>query len=81
MILVPFLMGTATAKTLKIGTMSPLTGPYAADGNDIVNGVKAAVAVVEAEGGIPGFDKIEVHPPGYGLRSAPGRGGRQQIDQ
>ena len=62
LILVPFLMGTATAKTLKIGTMSPLTGPYAADGNDIVNGVKAAVAVVEAEGGIPGFDKIEVHP-------------------
>jgi branched-chain amino acid transport system substrate-binding protein len=55
-------MGTATAKTLKVGTMSPLTGPYAADGNDIVNGVKAAVAVVEAEGGIPGFDKIEVVP-------------------
>jgi len=62
LILVPFLMGTATAKTLKIGTMSPLTGPYAADGNDIVNGVKAAVTVVEAEGGIPGFDKIEVVP-------------------
>jgi branched-chain amino acid transport system substrate-binding protein len=55
-------MGTVTAKTLKIGTMSPLTGPYAADGNDIVNGVKAAVAVVEAEGGVPGYDKIEVHP-------------------
>ncbi len=56
----PFLMGTATAKTLKIGTMSPLTGPYAADGNDIANGAKTAVAVIEAEGGIPGFDKIEV---------------------
>jgi branched-chain amino acid transport system substrate-binding protein len=37
-----------------------LTGPYAADGNDIANGVKTAVAVIEAEGGIPGFDKIEV---------------------
>jgi branched-chain amino acid transport system substrate-binding protein len=57
----PFLIGTAAAKTLKIGTMSPLTGPYAADGNDIANGAKTAVAVFEAEGGIPGFDKIEVH--------------------
>ena len=56
----PFLMGSATAKTLKIGTMSPLTGPYAADGNDIANGAKAAVEVIMAEGGIPGFDKIEV---------------------
>ncbi len=58
----PFLMGTAAAKTLKIGTMSPLTGPYAADGNDIANGVRAAVAVFEAQGGIPGYDKIEVVP-------------------
>lgn len=57
----PFLIGTAAAKTLKIGTMSPLTGPYAADGNDIANGAKTAVEVIDAEGGIPGFDKIEVH--------------------
>ncbi|MEJ2154592.1 MAG: branched-chain amino acid ABC transporter substrate-binding protein [Desulfobacteraceae bacterium] len=56
----PFLMGSATAKTLKIGTMSPLTGPYAADGNDIANGAKTAVAVIMAEGGVPGYDKIEV---------------------
>jgi branched-chain amino acid transport system substrate-binding protein len=56
----PFLMGSATAKTLKIGTMSPLTGPYAADGNDIANGAKTAVEVIMAEGGIPGYDKIEV---------------------
>ena len=60
LIAVPFLIGTATAKTLKIGTMSPLTGPYAADGNDIANGARTAVAVIEAEGGIPGYDKIEV---------------------
>jgi branched-chain amino acid transport system substrate-binding protein len=39
LMVVPFVMGTATAKTLKIGSMSPLTGPYAADGNDIKNGV------------------------------------------
>ena len=62
LLLIPFLCGSAMAKTLKIGTISPLTGPYAADGNDIVNGVKTAVAVIEADGGIPGFDKIEVHP-------------------
>ena len=62
LLVVPFLSGSAVAKTLKIGTMSPLTGPYAADGNDIANGAKAAVAVIESEGGIPGFDKIEVYP-------------------
>lgn len=50
----------ALAKTLTIGTLSPLTGPYAADGNDIANGTKAAVALFEAEGGIPGYDKIVV---------------------
>ena len=62
MIIAPFALGSALAKTLKIGTMSPLTGPYAADGNDIANGVKTAVAVINAEGGIPGYDKIEVVP-------------------
>jgi branched-chain amino acid transport system substrate-binding protein len=60
LIITPAAMGSAFAKTLKIGTMSPLTGPYAADGNDIANGAKTAVAVIEAEGGIPGYDKIEV---------------------
>jgi len=60
MVAVPLATGSALAKTLKIGTMSPLTGPYAADGNDIANGAKAAVAAIEDEGGIPGYDKIEV---------------------
>jgi branched-chain amino acid transport system substrate-binding protein len=55
-------MSTAAAKTLKIGSMSPLTGPYAADGNDIANGVRTAIAVIEAEGGIPGYNKIELYP-------------------
>jgi branched-chain amino acid transport system substrate-binding protein len=58
--LLAFMTGLTMAETLKIGTMSPLTGPYAADGNDIANGVKTAVSVVEKEGGVPGFDKIEV---------------------
>lgn len=54
------LAGTASAATLKIGSLSPLTGSYAADGNDIANGTRAAIAAIEKEGGIPGFDKIEL---------------------
>ncbi len=60
--LVPFLFGTVSAKTLKIGSMSPLTGPYASDGTDIKNGVLTAVEVFEEAGGMPGYDKIEVFP-------------------
>jgi len=73
LVLVPFLMSTASAKTLKIGSMGPLTGPYAADGNDIKNGVLTAIEVINDEGGIPGFDKIELfHHSGLGH---PGRRG------
>jgi branched-chain amino acid transport system substrate-binding protein len=54
--------GMAYSKTIKIGTLSPLTGPYAQDGTDILQGVKTAVAVFEKTGGVPGFDKIEVLP-------------------
>ena len=49
----------AGAKTLKIGTLSPLTGPYAQDGTDIKQGVMTAVDVF---GAVPGFDKVEVLP-------------------
>jgi branched-chain amino acid transport system substrate-binding protein len=62
LMVVPFFMGTATAKTLKIGSMSPLTGPYAADGNDIKNGVLCAIDVINDQGGVPGYDKIELLP-------------------
>ena len=51
--------GMAMAKTLKIGTMSPLTGPYAQDGTDIKQGVMTAV---ETFGAVEGFDKVEVMP-------------------
>ena len=51
--------GMALAKTLKIGTLSPLTGPYAQDGTDILQGVKTAVAVY---GPLKGYDKVEVIP-------------------
>jgi branched-chain amino acid transport system substrate-binding protein len=59
LLLLPAMAG---AKTLKIGSMSPLTGPYAADGNDIRQGVETAIAMWEAKGGVPGFDKIEYYP-------------------
>ena len=59
-VLVPFILGGASAKTLKIGSMSPLTGPYASDGTDIKNGVLTAIEVFEKAGGIPGYDKIEL---------------------
>jgi len=62
LILIPFLFGTVSAKTLKIGSMSPLTGPYASDGTDIKNGVRTAIEVFEEAGGIPGYDKIEFFP-------------------
>ncbi len=62
LILVPFLCSAVYAKTLKIGSMSPLTGSYASDGTDIKNGVLTAVEVFEEAGGMPGYDKIEVFP-------------------
>lgn len=43
---------------LKIGSISPLTGPYSADGNDIANGVRAAIDVIKAQGGLEGFSDI-----------------------
>ena len=51
--------GLAAAKTLRIGTLSPLTGPYAQDGTDILQGVKTAVSVY---GAVKGYDKVEVVP-------------------
>ena len=62
LLLIPFILSTASAKTLKIGMMGPLTGPYAADGNDIKHGVMTAIEVIEEAGGIPGYDKIELYP-------------------
>jgi len=61
-VLIACFSGLATAKTLKIGTMSPLTGPYAQDGTYILQGVKTAVKAFEASGGVPGFDNIEILP-------------------
>jgi branched-chain amino acid transport system substrate-binding protein len=49
--------GVGMAKTLIIGTLSPLTGPYAQDGTDIAQGAKTAVSVY---GPVKGYDKVEV---------------------
>ncbi|THB71286.1 MAG: branched-chain amino acid ABC transporter substrate-binding protein [Desulfobulbaceae bacterium] len=62
LIVLGLLVSNAPAKTLKIGMMGPLTGPYAADGNDIANGVRVAIDVINEAGGIPGFDSIELFP-------------------
>ncbi len=62
LILVPFLFSAVSAKTLKIGSMSPLTGPYASDGTDIKNGVKTAIDLFLEAGGMPGYDTIEFFP-------------------
>jgi len=56
------MFGSVSAKTLKIGMMGPLTGPYAADGFDIKNGVLTAIEFINEAGGIPGFDEIELFP-------------------
>jgi branched-chain amino acid transport system substrate-binding protein len=60
LMLVPFLFTVSPAKTLKIGTLSPLTGPYAADGTDIKNGALTAISEFEQSGGMPGYEKIEL---------------------
>ncbi|MBI9080967.1 MAG: branched-chain amino acid ABC transporter substrate-binding protein [Pseudodesulfovibrio sp.] len=47
-------------KVLRIGTMSPLTGPYAADGNDIRQGAEIAVEVMKEQGGVEGYTDIQL---------------------
>ncbi len=54
--------GEKAENVLKMGTMSPLTGPYAADGNDIRQGTEIAIEVIREQGGIEGFDDIELFP-------------------
>lgn len=62
MLLVVAACSVAVAGPLKLGSQSPLTGQYAADGNDIANGARTAIEVIKAEGGIKGFDDITLSP-------------------
>jgi branched-chain amino acid transport system substrate-binding protein len=47
--------GYAEAAGIKIGVLAPLTGPFASDGQEFVNGVKWAVDEANAAGGIAGY--------------------------
>lgn len=44
----------ASAQTIKIGVNQPLTGPFAASGNYIVDGAKIAADEINAKGGVLG---------------------------
>ncbi len=51
-------VAASAAGPFKLGVLSPLTGTYAQDGTDILNGAKLAVA--HWKEALPGFDKIEI---------------------
>ncbi len=51
--------GTAHAQSVKIGINEPLTGPFAASGNFVVNGAKIAADEINAKGGVLGR-KVEL---------------------
>ena len=56
------IVGNLDARTLKIGSMSPLTGPYEINGSDIKNGALIAISDIIESGGISGFDRIKLFP-------------------
>jgi branched-chain amino acid transport system substrate-binding protein len=51
--------GAAAQSTIKIGVVQPLTGAFAASGNDVVNGAKIATTEINAKGGVLG-KKLEL---------------------
>jgi branched-chain amino acid transport system substrate-binding protein len=51
--------GVGHAQTIKIGVNQPLTGPFAASGNYVVNGAQIAADEINAKGGVLG-KKIEL---------------------
>ena len=53
--------GAATAETIKIGMVQPLTGFASFGGNTLLNGARMAVEVINAKGGIHG-KKLELVP-------------------
>src|SRR3954463_2695479 len=53
------LITSASAQTIKIGVIEPLTGPFAASGNYVTNGAKIAADEINAKGGVLG-QKIEL---------------------
>jgi branched-chain amino acid transport system substrate-binding protein len=53
--------GAATAETIKIGLVQPLTGPVSFGGNTLLNGARIAVEAINAAGGVIGM-KLELVP-------------------
>lgn len=47
--------GLATADVVKIGVLAPVSGPAAADGEEMVNGAQLAVDTLNAAGGVAGY--------------------------
>ena len=47
--------GIASAEVVKIGVLAPVSGPAAADGQEMVNGAQLAVDELNAAGGIAGY--------------------------
>jgi len=64
---------------IKIGSLGPLTGQYAADGNDIKNGVMAAIEVMGPEMGALGPITLQAEDDACDPRQAVCR--RQQAHQ
>ena len=56
-----FMGGVATAETIKIGMVQPLTGPVSFGGNTLLNGARMAVEEINAAGGVLG-KKLELVP-------------------
>jgi branched-chain amino acid transport system substrate-binding protein len=54
-----FAGGAAAQSTIKIGVVQPLTGAFAASGNDVTNGAKIATEEINAKGGVLG-QKLEL---------------------
>ena len=48
------LIGTASAQNITIGVAGPMTGQYASFGTQLKNGAEAAVADINAAGGVMG---------------------------
>jgi branched-chain amino acid transport system substrate-binding protein len=53
--------GAAQDKVAKIGVMVPLTGPFAADAEDVVNAAQMAIDEINEAGGVAGY-RLELVP-------------------
>ncbi|MCE8000884.1 MAG: ABC transporter substrate-binding protein [Rhodobiaceae bacterium] len=52
---VALMAGSAWADVVKIGVLAPVSGPQAADGQEMVNGAQLAIDELNAAGGVAGY--------------------------